>query len=604
MSWHNVAKMAAILALVPAADMAGQAPVTMRVTTRLVELHVVVQDSHGNPVTDLKRADFEIFDNGKQQEIKVFQLDEYPAAAPALAAGKPAETPAMAQGDYAFSNRTPVDTNAPNAPTVVLIDGGNTWDSTRMTWQDLVYARAQLIKFLGQLHPEDRLGVYFMGQQRFWVLREYTQNCADMLERLAAWKETAAPARDSAKYPDVWTEFAVRVAGVDRDTAMAIHRAQFWSTDAKGSAAVPGSDSAPRIHTGSSEEAGAAEIPAAHAGAAAHAATPSFDATFLPPGNTHPLAILEAVANHLAALPGRKNLILISGATFLPTTYKERLDALRPIIQSGLSVYTVDPGGLAPYNADASFAIPSLVTMNAPNGLRAVAGYINQHYNATEAIHVALQLSLTELAEATGGQVFVDTNNIKGAIQKSFDDSRTTYTLGFYPKDSNNRGSFHPVKVKVTSPKHVALRYRTGYFAPEEPSRDAGLRKVELERAVWSPLDASTIQLNASVARAAAGAYELGLNIGLAAVSMQPENGRWDGQIEVALVERDNSGNEYGPAPQTLGLALRQESHDQALKSGLPYRRTFKLDPKATSLRVVVRDLNSDSVGTLTIPVL
>ncbi|MGO4880336.1 MAG: hypothetical protein ACLP59_05880 [Bryobacteraceae bacterium] len=177
------------------------------------------------------------------------------------------------------------------------------------------------------------------------------------------------------------------------------------------------------------------------------------------------------------------------------------------------------------------------------------------------------------------------------------------YTLGFYPKDSNDPGSFHPLKVKVAGDEHLTLHYRTGYFEPERPSRDARLRQTELEQAIWSPMDASAIELNGSVAHAAAaGAYELKLKIGLAGVDMQSANGRWDGQIEVAVVERDNSGNEYEPASQTLGLALRQESYDQAMKNGLPYHCAFKLDPKATSVRVVVRDLNGDSVGTLTIP--
>jgi len=79
---------------------------------------------------------------------------------------------------------------APLAPSVfsgdIVIDAGNTWDPEWMTWTDLVYARDELIKFLRQIHPEDRLGIYIIGSDRFWILHEYTQNCADILQRLAA----------------------------------------------------------------------------------------------------------------------------------------------------------------------------------------------------------------------------------------------------------------------------------------------------------------------------------------------------------------------------------------------------------------------------------
>ena len=47
-----------------------------------------------------------------------------------------------------FSNRSPAEPGAPNAPTVIVIDAGNTWDIHRMTWQDLVYARNKVIQFL------------------------------------------------------------------------------------------------------------------------------------------------------------------------------------------------------------------------------------------------------------------------------------------------------------------------------------------------------------------------------------------------------------------------------------------------------------------------
>jgi len=51
---------------------AQQASTTLRVTTRLVEVPVIVQDSQGHYVDGLDRSDFQIVENGQTQTIKYF----------------------------------------------------------------------------------------------------------------------------------------------------------------------------------------------------------------------------------------------------------------------------------------------------------------------------------------------------------------------------------------------------------------------------------------------------------------------------------------------------------------------------------------------------
>ena len=512
------------LALVSVAGVVAQ----LRVNTQLVEVSVVVKDGRGHPVTDLKASDFEIYDKGKQQEIRVFKVEDYQlAAAPAAAVPLPASVAPAAQ---VFSNRTAVEPGAPNAPTIMVIDAGNTWDHNRMTWQDLVYAREQVIEFLRQVHPEDRLGIYLMGAIRFWILHEYTQNCGDLLERLASWKTAGAADAGRPKAMDVWSDFAMHVAGLDAETAKAIHRGQFWDTGAAASAALPEgfADAAGNKNGNPALPVGPPEV---HTG-------PARDnrGTYVPPDQNRPLRVIEAVANHLAAVPGRKNVVLISGTMFLPPDYKVWLKILRTIIQDGVSVYAIDPGGLAPYALDATFVIPSGVTMSASNPAAAANQYIDRNYQWKRQLILQLQSSLTELAEATGGKVFVNTNDIQGAIRASFEDTRVTYMLGFYPEVSANDGSFHPIKVKLPGRERLSVRYRDGYFEPEPPQRDAHRLEAELRQAVWSPVDASAIELSGEVSRVSGKAdSELKLNIGLAAVSLLPAGERWSGQVEVSL---------------------------------------------------------------------
>jgi len=53
-------------------DSAPASGPVLHVSTRLVDVAAVVLDKRGNPVTDLKKEDFEVFEDGKRQRIRLF----------------------------------------------------------------------------------------------------------------------------------------------------------------------------------------------------------------------------------------------------------------------------------------------------------------------------------------------------------------------------------------------------------------------------------------------------------------------------------------------------------------------------------------------------
>jgi len=74
------------------------------------------------------------------------------------------------------------------------------------------------------------------------------------------------------------------------------------------------------------------------------------------------------------------------------------------------------------------------------------------------------QGTMKELASATGGQAFTNTNDLARVMRAAADDSEASYTLGFYPHDIRWDNKYHALKVEVS--RHgVHLRYRQGYFA-------------------------------------------------------------------------------------------------------------------------------------------
>jgi hypothetical protein len=74
----------------PATESGPPGGFSIKVVSRLVDVGVVAYDKKGHPVTDLKADDFEVYDNGRKQEVRFF------SQAPASAAAAP-RTPTVQQ---------------------------------------------------------------------------------------------------------------------------------------------------------------------------------------------------------------------------------------------------------------------------------------------------------------------------------------------------------------------------------------------------------------------------------------------------------------------------------------------------------------------------
>src|SRR5262250_185435 len=50
----------------------------IRLKTELIDMRAVVTDKRGQPITDLKKEDFELMENGKPQEARFFSVVKIP----------------------------------------------------------------------------------------------------------------------------------------------------------------------------------------------------------------------------------------------------------------------------------------------------------------------------------------------------------------------------------------------------------------------------------------------------------------------------------------------------------------------------------------------
>jgi len=139
----------------------------IRVRSDLVEVPVVVLDSHEKPVPNLKKEDFLLFDNGKPQTISAFSvLTGAAGSAPAAATAAPGVPAATAP-------------SRDIQPRYVALF----FDDMSTTMPNLTFAREAAIKFIRKgLDPGERIGIFTASGS---LSLDFTDNLQRLLDTLA-----------------------------------------------------------------------------------------------------------------------------------------------------------------------------------------------------------------------------------------------------------------------------------------------------------------------------------------------------------------------------------------------------------------------------------
>jgi len=509
-------------------------PVTLKATTRLVQVSVVVHDKKG-PVADLKKEDFQIKVDGHVQPITVFSVDSA-GTLPVSAQPLPPNT---------FTNRLEQRPGTPSTVTIILLDSLNT------RFADQAYAKQQVVKYLQTIQPTDHIGLYALGGS-LRVLHDYTSDSTELLRKLASYNGGNLPNTSNSGQPfggdslllDQW----VRGGGSPAERS-------FYMTN--------------RIE-----------------------------------GTLH---AIEFIANHLARLPGRKNLIWVSGGFPLTIGFENLAQFSNPAVDQrtfgdevNRTVQAVNNANMAIYPVDARGLM-----VNPQFNAERRGGDIRRPPAMAPMVGVRNQESMQELASRTGGHAYINTNDLKNAIRDAVSDSQVTYTLGFYPTNEKYDGKFHEIKLQVLDRSGLNLRYRKGYFDLAEQPQDENARRAGLRDAVYSPIDATamgvTVELKPSTTPRQY-SYDSAVKIDRDSIHLEPNGNRWVGKLDLLFVQKDDRGNQYNGEVETVELNLLQNTYEQVTRQGLVYKRTINRDRRASMFRVVVRDAASGSIGSVTVP--
>ena len=404
-----------------------QPQVTLRTTTDLVLVDVTVTDTTKNPVHHLDPADFTVFEDGHPQTVKVFE--EHAAAAPV-----PIQpTPKLAPGT--FSNFTSVPPTG--ALNILLVDKLN----TPMEQQTVL--RDQVLKFLEEMPAGNRMAIFILTT-RLSLLQGFTTDPAVLRAALDSLNGNpkASPLINRPIQGDTAGGDNLDLEGLEQALMLA-----------------PGGASAAAALQQLERDVTAAETQ--------HRADYTLDA-------------LNALAHYLSGIPGRKNLIWLSGSfpisilpvpgardPFSPTgvATAEYRDTVNLMARSQVAVYPIDVKGMMPspvWNA------------NSPAGqggdkYAKFGRALTQDDQQFETQNTNEHGAMNQMAAATGGKAFEDTNDLKAAVATAIDSGANYYTLAYSPTNRDWNGAYRKIEVKLDRPE-LKLAYRRGYYA-DDPSK-------------------------------------------------------------------------------------------------------------------------------------
>lgn len=536
-----------------------QLPAVLKVKTRLVIVDVVARNGKGEPISDLKREDFTIMEDGKAQKISAFSF-QHPESS-----SRPIQAPILPPNT--FNNLPRYQPNS--AVNVLLLDALNT------NLLNQAYARECMVKFLESLPRGQTMAVYLLGN-KLRLVQDFTSD-PELLKK-AALSMKGEPSR-----------LLANPAGTS-PSVMPI-----------GSAAADLLASVPSLAQTLSQ----------------------FENEQIATRNdlrvAYTLAALNSLARTLAGYPGRKNLIWVS-ETFpfdilldevsvrSPKTERHYADDVAVtgslLSDAQVAVYPVDARGLSNNSIYSVGSDPNPMAGN-PGPGRGMAASMSADSDAW----MAARTTMNDLAEKTGGRAFYNRNDLDNAVLESIADGSSYYTLGYYPENKEWDSKFRNIHVKVNRPG-VKLHYRAGYFAVDRGAlaqADPAKQDQDLDQAMtldWPiatglPFQAQVMPPSPQTQNKVVIQYRLDPH----AINFESDEQGLH-HVNVLCAVRAYPAKKLDKPFKTDGNRmagpLKNDAYERVIKAYFPCQEQVELPPGPYILRLGVRDNSTGLIGTAT----
>ena len=537
---------------------------TFSTGVNLVLVPVVVRDNKGHAIGTLHKEDFQLFDKGKLQFISKFSIErpEAPLVVADNSVQTDAEGNAKAQPDGAPAA-------SPRSAVVATRFVAWLFDDVHVSVGDLMQARRAAEREISEsLEPGTRAGIFTTSGQH---TLEFTDDRDALLKALNSIIPAPGRPTNLQECPDIGYYQADLIINKSDPTAIAESQSE-WGICNPPPSNMPASAMAQYM---------AQSLPIVR----------QYAMTALNYGDRDTrvaLDTLRVLVRRMSTLPGSRTIVLASPGFFLTIDHRplesdlmDRAIRANVVISSldARGVYVIVPGG----DADTPAGVSS-------GGLKASFAIDNATANADV---------LQELAYATGGSFFHNSNDLAAGFKQIAMQPEFIYVLGFYPQNMKLDGSYHDLK--VTLPKEVMksagasqLQVRRGYFVPRHATDPVEQAKQEIEETFFSREEISDLPVVLNTQFFKTGEYKARLTL---LVRVDPKHLRFrkaDGRnydtLTIVGGVFDRDGKYVTGSQKVVDMKLKDQSLDTIPDSGVTLKTNLDVMSGSYVVRLVVRD--------------
>ena len=525
----------------------------VKISTTLIQVDVTVTDKSGKIINDLKPEDFEIFENGRKQDITNFSF--------VVAGSDVVRTPEKSKSNEktAAVPLPPVALRPEQVRrTIALVV-----DDLGLSFESVYQVRRALRKFVDeQMQPNDLVAVIRTGGGA-GALQQFTSDRRQLYAAIEAVK---------------WNSLG-------RGGISAF--APLEATPLEQSQAAGNSVSAEDLEEEQKQIRSSNE----------------FREDIFSVGT---LGAINYIVKGMNDLPGRKSIMLFSDGFQICSP--ENPDRCARIVESvkqltdlsnraAVSIYSFDARGLQ---------ITGLTAQDNTNGVTAERV---QNLNSSRSQEIFdKQEGLAYLAAETGGRTFFNTNSINNGLEKALQDQQGYYLLGYAPDsetfDPKTR-RYNRLQIKV-SRRDTNVRYRSGFFGIADDQIKKPVNQTPAQQiytALTSPFAVNDIavrlntlfgtdKINGSFVRSL-------LHVNARDLKFTDEaDGGKKATFDILAMSFGENGVPIDQIGKTYTMSVKKDGYQDLIDKGFVYNFTLLVKkPGAYQYRVAIRDGASGKVG-------
>ena len=526
-----------------------QAPATFTSRANLVSVPVVVRDSKGRAVGNLRQEDFRLSDKGKPQVITKFSVNQ---------SGGFGATPARPPTSERDAVNSPPSA-APAPPALPVRYVAYVFDDIHLKFDDLARVRAATEKhFAESLAPTSRAAIYTTSGRVTLDFTGSREKLHDALLRIGPAPNATPPPGEVC--PDVINTYEADLILNHQDNQANQAAAQELLQCLPPAAITRGT----------------IIMIAQRALTANNINTQSV------------MSVLAGVVQRISVMPGSRSIVLASpGFLLLSELRAKEMELMDRAIRSNVMISTLDARGLYdPWLGEAGSTKERLDS--------ATMRYRREGADANKDV-------MAELAEGTGGRFFKNDNGLKEGLDQLAAPPEYTYVLGFAPQNLKYDGSYHGLKVTLANSKGLEVQARRGYWAPNHAEDAAEQAANEIRDAVFSldelrdiPVDVTTEFFKQSDEAAE---LTVEAHLDLNSLKFRTAGDRSEDTLTLVTGVFDQDGHYVSGIQRVIDMRLRERTLAKLLGSGMAVRETFHVPPGRYVVRVVVRDSDGQAMA-------